>query len=99
MDILLILTNDDKLTNVLIYAVDIPNVVTVCVVGGVGVVEVVLERPGFHISKRQNVGSVIGADSGPVFVEARVQYTSTSKLIHYIPQNSVPLENPSSIVI
>jgi hypothetical protein len=41
--------------------------VIVCVVGGAVVVDVVLESAGSHMLKRQNVGSVILMDSGPVF--------------------------------
>ena len=41
-------------------------VVTVPVVGGVVVVDVVLDRLGFQISNCQNVGSVIGADSASI---------------------------------
>jgi len=39
----------------------------VCVEGAVVVVVVVLESAGFHMLKRQYDGSVIAADSGPVF--------------------------------
>jgi hypothetical protein len=41
-------------------------VVTVCVVGGVVVVVVVLETLGFQMSKTQKFGFVIGADSAPI---------------------------------
>jgi hypothetical protein len=48
-----------------------PSVVTVCVVGGRVVVDVVLDIPGSHMLKRQNVGSVIAMDSGPVFCKTK----------------------------
>jgi hypothetical protein len=41
-------------------------VVTVWVVGGIVVVEVVLDRAGFQISNCQKAGLVIGADSASV---------------------------------
>ncbi len=46
--------------------VDAVRGVIVCVVGGVVVDAVVLESPGFHMLKVQNVGSVIFMDSGPI---------------------------------
>ena len=52
-----------ELTRVLILVVDVGFVVTVAVVNGVVVVVVVLETAGSQMLKRQNVGSVIGADS------------------------------------
>ena len=54
-----------KLTRVLILVVDVGCVVTVAVENGVVVVVVVDESAGFQILNTQNVGSVIGADSGP----------------------------------
>ena len=54
-----------ELTRVLILVVDVGFVVTVAVVNGVVVVVVVDESAGFQILNTQNVGSVIGADSGP----------------------------------
>ena len=41
-------------------------VVKVGGVGGVVLVDVVLERPGFQMLKTQKLGSVIGADSAPI---------------------------------
>jgi cell division septal protein FtsQ len=41
-------------------------VVTVCVVGGVVVVVVVLDTLGSQISNTQKFGSVSGADSAPI---------------------------------
>ena len=49
----------------MILVVDVGFVVTVAVVNGVVVVVVVDETAGFQILNVQNVGSYIGADSGP----------------------------------
>lgn len=46
--------------------VDVGLVVAVAVVGGVVVVVVVDETAGFQILNTQKVGSVRGADSGPI---------------------------------
>ena len=47
--------------------VDVGFVVTVTVVNGVVVVVVVDETAGFQILNTQNVGSYMGADSGPAY--------------------------------
>ena len=48
--------------------VDGARVVTVTVVGGMVVVVIADESAGFQMSKTQNNGSVIGADSGPTTI-------------------------------
>jgi hypothetical protein len=58
-------------------------VVTVCVVGGAVVVDVVLETAGFHMLKRQYDGLVIAADSGPVF-QNRIRYEQIQPLSTYL---------------
>ena len=48
--------------------VDVGRVVTVLVVGGVVVVVVVEDTAGFQMLNTQNVGSLVGADSGPKMI-------------------------------
>jgi hypothetical protein len=60
--------------------VDAGRGVTVCVVGGVVVDAVVLESPGFHMLKVQNVGSVIFMDSGPVCQKKRLWFEQVESL-------------------
>ena len=57
----------DNFTKVLILVVDVGTVVTVAVENGVVVVVVVDDRAGFQMLNTQNVGSLLGADSGPLF--------------------------------
>ena len=70
-------------------------VVTVCVVGGVVVVVVVLERLGFQMSKTQKVGSRMGADSAPKQHHSDSQLMVNSASHLYLRQNSVPLDAPT----
>lgn len=59
----------------------------VIVVGDVG--------GGFQILNDQNVGSVIGADSGPIDIYMdHFLFFYPVIINHYIPQNSVPLATP-----
>lgn len=79
-------------------------VVVVAVVAGVLVVVVVgtvLERPGSQISKTQKLGSVIGADSAPIYTNSYGKalldkYHHLHMLaVSYLRQNSVPLDAPT----
>lgn len=64
-ELFLLRSDQSSPTPGLTVVVNIGRVTTVPVVGGVVVELVVLERPGSHMLKFQNVVSVMGADSGP----------------------------------
>jgi hypothetical protein len=64
--------------------VDAVRVISVCVVGGVVVDAVVLESPGFHMLKVQNVGSVIFMDSGPVWQKNRFGLNKLNLFLIYL---------------
>jgi hypothetical protein len=60
-------------------------------VGGVAVVVIGDEITGFQILNRQNVGSVIGNDSGSLKI---ISTQSDKKTTQYLLQKSVPLATP-----
>ena len=71
------------ITNALGVVVAIGRVVTVPVVGGVVVVDVVLERPGSQMLNLQKYGLVIAGDSGPIHTNTHVSViVSVKNAIH-----------------